>query len=189
MQRHSSNVQDTFGNAVGGVTVTVRLAGTGTLATIYSDNGSTVKANPFTNDSDGEFFFYASNGRYDIVLSGPVSETRADQILFDPDNAGLISETIIVTADFTAEPGVHYFIDVTSEQIDVTLPASPKIQDAGIVFTHYKGNIATNKIVLGRNGNNIMGLAENMDITTDNASVQLAYSDASQGWRIAVTNV
>jgi hypothetical protein len=54
-------------------TVTVHPAGDGvTLSTIFSDNlaAPTSKANPFTAGSDGTWFFYVANGRYDIVFSG-----------------------------------------------------------------------------------------------------------------------
>lgn len=52
-------------------TITVYLAGTTTIASIYSDNSGTVKANPFTADStDAKYFFYADNGNYDIKFSG-----------------------------------------------------------------------------------------------------------------------
>jgi len=53
-------------------TVTVYIAGTLTPATIYSDRASTPtpKANPFTANSAGEWFFYAGSGRYDIRFSG-----------------------------------------------------------------------------------------------------------------------
>ena len=54
-----------------GCTVTVYLTGTLTLATLYSDNSSTPLANPFTaSSSTGYWFFYADDGRYDIVESG-----------------------------------------------------------------------------------------------------------------------
>ncbi len=51
-------------------TVTVYLTGTLTLATLFSDNSSTPKANPFVADSFGYWFFYAANSRYDVQLSG-----------------------------------------------------------------------------------------------------------------------
>jgi hypothetical protein len=38
------------------------MKGTVTLASIYSDDSGTVKANPFTAGSDGTWFFYADNG-------------------------------------------------------------------------------------------------------------------------------
>lgn len=62
-------VQDTKGNAMGNVTVSVYLAGTQDLATIYSDTNSTLKANPFTTDATGSYDFYAATALYDIALS------------------------------------------------------------------------------------------------------------------------
>lgn len=53
-----------------GATVTVYLTGTVTLATIYSDASSTPKANPFTADSAGFWFFWGDLAAYDIRFSG-----------------------------------------------------------------------------------------------------------------------
>ena len=67
-------------------TVTVWDAGTMNLATIFSDDIGTSKANPFTADSFGLWSFYADNSRYDVQLSGggiPVPFTLADWLLDD----------------------------------------------------------------------------------------------------------
>jgi len=67
-------------------TVTVYEAGTATLATIYSDDGVTALANPFTAaptpDGDlaagtpsGLWYFYAANGEYDVRFSGTGIDT------------------------------------------------------------------------------------------------------------------
>jgi len=66
-------------------TVTVYVPGTTTPATIYSDPTGTSKANPFTADTSGRWFFYANNGSYDIRLSGggiPTPFTLGDVPLF-----------------------------------------------------------------------------------------------------------
>lgn len=62
----SNRVIESFPNC----TVTVYVAGTLTLATLYSDNAGTSKANPFTADTTGFYFFYVDDGRYDIRFSG-----------------------------------------------------------------------------------------------------------------------
>lgn len=65
--------------------VTVNVHGGG-LATIYSDNGITPLSNPFTAGSNGAYFFYAANGRYDVTISGaglPSPVTLADVVLLD----------------------------------------------------------------------------------------------------------
>lgn len=78
----STKVQGSFPSG----TVTVYLAGTLTIATIYSDNSSTAKANPFTAASSGQWFFYAPNGAYDVKFSGggiAAPFTLGDIRLFD----------------------------------------------------------------------------------------------------------
>ncbi len=192
MQRHSSNVQDQFGNAISGVTVTVKLEGTSDNATLFSDNASppTSKTNGFTNDADGEFFFYAGNGRYDIVLSGPVSETRLDVLLFDQADAGVLSGAKRITANENAQLGFMYFVDVTSNAVTITLPANPVLGNAAIAVVHSGGVIATNNIIIARNGQNIQGLAQDLTVNTDDAAFQLKYSgDATEGWNLVVSNV
>lgn len=51
-------------------TVTVYNGGTLTLASIASDSIGTPKSNPFTADSDGYISFYATDGTYDVKMSG-----------------------------------------------------------------------------------------------------------------------
>lgn len=53
-------------------TITIYDAGTANLATLYADDAAppTAKANPFTAASDGSWFAYIANGRYDVRFSG-----------------------------------------------------------------------------------------------------------------------
>ena len=70
MEHYTNTATDQYGKVVGGAQVSVYLAGTSTLATIYSDNILTAKANPFmTSVTSGVVDFYAENGAYDLVLS------------------------------------------------------------------------------------------------------------------------
>jgi hypothetical protein len=81
-------------------TVSVYLHGSGTLASIYSDNGVTPLANPFTANSNGQFTFYAANNRYDVTLSnnsgsGPASPiTIPDILLNDPAGGGGVVNSV-----------------------------------------------------------------------------------------------
>lgn len=62
-------------------TVTVYDAGTTNLATIFSDEGGTPKANPFTADTDGYWSYWGDPGRYDVRFSGsgiPAPFTRSN---------------------------------------------------------------------------------------------------------------
>lgn len=62
-------IQDQNGKAVAGASVTVYVSGTTTLATLYSDNGITAKANPFTTPIDGLADFYTASGLIDLKIS------------------------------------------------------------------------------------------------------------------------
>lgn len=72
-------------------TVTVRLAGTATIASLYNSNSTAdPKANPFTAGTDGLAQFYAANGRFDIEFSGGGIVTPwslGDTLLYDPADA------------------------------------------------------------------------------------------------------
>jgi hypothetical protein len=71
-----------------GATVTFYDAATGIIvANCYADNAGTAKPCSFTSSTDGSWFVYLDNGRYDIAFSGTgitVPFTIGDNILFDP---------------------------------------------------------------------------------------------------------
>src|SRR5579859_1975742 len=69
-----------------GATINVNLAGSSTKATLYSDDGFTVKPNPFTADNFGHFDFYAASGKYDISITGTgvTPYTFTAEVVFDP---------------------------------------------------------------------------------------------------------
>ena len=89
MQKYQNSIQDLKGNAVAGASIAVYIFGTASLATIYSDNGVTViPPGELLSDAEGEFAFYAANGRYNVqvVATGLASQTTYDVLLFDPED-------------------------------------------------------------------------------------------------------
>ena len=66
-------MQDNAGNLLFDVSGTMRLAGTGTLATIYGDEALTIPiANPMTNHpSFGSFKCFLGAGDYDFYMAKP----------------------------------------------------------------------------------------------------------------------
>lgn len=63
--------------------VTVYNHGTNDKAVIYSNVGKTPKENPFQADGLGAIFFYAENGRYDLLIQGDGQSLRIDDILME----------------------------------------------------------------------------------------------------------
>lgn len=77
-------VQESFPFAL----ITVFISGTTLLAQLYSDNQTfpTPMSNPFVANEDGYWWFYAANGRYDVMIASPglaVPWTIGDILLND----------------------------------------------------------------------------------------------------------
>jgi hypothetical protein len=92
MEKYHGTALSIAGPAIPEATVSVYVLGGG-AATIYEDNGVTPKANPITSGIDGEYNFYAANGRYTIVTAkaGFATDTRTDVMLYDPADTHAIS--------------------------------------------------------------------------------------------------
>lgn len=93
MQKFQNNIQDQFGNEITLATITVKNVVGGALSTLFSDNGATPLGNPFIAQDLSEFFFYATNNRYDIFITGPVIDLFLDVLLFDPADGGVDAST------------------------------------------------------------------------------------------------
>lgn len=94
MKHYVDTVQNTSGQALPGISVTVRIAnatpGTGALAAIYSDDGVTTTGNPVATNANGTFDFYAADGKYDLTYTGANYTTKiiAAQELADVTEVG-----------------------------------------------------------------------------------------------------
>ena len=53
-----------------------------------------------------------------------------------------------------------------------------------ITMLDLAGTFATNKLTVDRNGNDIMNLAEDMDVTTNHAGFTLVYTGVTNGWKL-----
>lgn len=89
MQKYQNSVANSSGRPVANASVAVTTYPAGTTATIYSDNGVTVTANPILTDSNGNFSFYAADGHYSLTITGSgfTTQTVNDILLEDPANA------------------------------------------------------------------------------------------------------
>ena len=93
---------------------------------------------------------------------------------------GLQSQFDSVIAGGTQTIVNRDLIYVTTNSQTITLPASPSAgNEVEIVVGNYTG------VVVGRNGQNIMGLAQNMTIDIAYAPVRLIFVDATRGWVIS----
>ena len=92
-------------------------------------------------------------------------------------------QTSIKTSNFTAVSGEGYFVNTTSGAVTVTLPASPSAGDI-VSVKDYANTADTNSITIARNGSNIDGAAEDVDMIVEGISVTIVYADATKGWLV-----
>ena len=91
MQKFQTAITSPTGDVIPNAVITV-LTLAGAPAEIYSDNGITpYPTNQVTTDSQGEFSFYAANGRYSytVAASAYTTESYTDFLLYDPDDSGV----------------------------------------------------------------------------------------------------
>ena len=89
----------------------------------------------------------------------------------------------IKTANFNASANEGYFINTTSGEITVTLPASPSAGDV-VAVKDYADTFDTNKAIINPNGNKIQGFAIDFHITVEGTAAVFLYIDSTQGWKL-----
>jgi hypothetical protein len=87
----------------------------------------------------------------------------------------------IKTANYTAVSGDRIAANTSGGAFTVTLPASPSAGNY-VEFSDGGGAFQTNNLTISRNGSTIMGLSEDMTLSTNNISVGLVYNGTT--WRI-----
>jgi hypothetical protein len=81
----------------------------------------------------------------------------------------------VISGSTTAVTGQVY---VLVASLTLTLPASPVAGN----FVSVSNRSGTTTAVIARNGQNIMGLAENMTVDSLNANITLTFADTTRGW-------
>lgn len=122
----------------------------------------------------------------------PSVDGSVDQTLIT-DGAGVVSWGTISggggltwstkTANYTAVAGDGIMANTTSASWTLTLPASPALGDTVAVIDSH-GTFPANNLIIARNGQNIQGVAENLEADIANSSFELVFSGATDGWKI-----
>jgi len=90
---------------------------------------------------------------------------------------------LAISGATNAVSGAGYMVDTTSAPVTLTLPASPAVGDR-VAYMDAAGTFRTYNLTIGRNGNKIMGLSEDMVCSTIYESGEFIYSGATNGWRL-----
>ncbi len=89
----------------------------------------------------------------------------------------------VISSNSVANINDRLLVDTSAVSIQVTLPSSPAV-GTSVSFVDAAGTFATNRLLVVRNGQNIMGLSEDMEVTDSDISFELVYVGAAVGWRI-----
>ena len=109
-------------------------------------------------------------GTGDVTLTG--TQTLTNKTLTSP----VVTQNIqVISTNTTAVASRTYVFTAT---LTLTLPSSPTAGD----MVMFANRSATDTPVIDRNGQNIMGLAENMTVDNVNYFATLVFADATRGW-------
>ena len=117
------------------------------------------------------FFYTVSDTPYFKSGTGVVKELG----LAATPGGGISVTVTAINASISSNEHVH----VTASGKTITLPATPTVNDT--VYISVEDFVDT---VVGRNGEDIMGLAEDLTLDKSNITTGLRYVSASRGWQI-----
>lgn len=146
------------------------LTSNGTTWTSTAGSGGDVTLNG-TQTLTNKTIAFGSNTLTDVAGT-TATQTLTNKTLTSP----VITQNIqVISTNTTAVRSRTYVFTAT---LTLDLPASPAAGD----MVMFSNRSATATPVIGRNGQNIMSLAENMTVDNVNYFGTLVYADATRGW-------
>lgn len=109
----------------------------------------------------------------------PSGQWRLDGIVIS--QLGVLGGASYITSNVTLQVG-RYGINSTSGPFTADLPLNPTDGDQ-ITFEDLANNLGLDNVTLGRNGQTIMGLAEDCDLNISNSQFSIWFSAALNTWR------
>lgn len=120
-----------------------------------------------------------------LVYRRKVAGAGTTDPVSDPTNwkvNSMANQWVTKTSAYTAVDGDALRVDTTSAAVVITLPASP-LDNSTVKWKDYAGTFGINKLTFARNTKNIMGLAQDMDVSTNNFNGELSFIAATNDWR------
>lgn len=92
---------------------------------------------------------------------------------------GVSNRTLTTSATLVA--GERIFANSTAGGFTLTLPSTPNDGDT-VQIIDVAGTFKTNNVIIGRGGEKIQNLAEDLTLNLNNAAVTMIYSGSTFGW-------
>ena len=172
--------------------------GTGHVTVRGNDNPGSLQLNCENNSHGIKLTSPAHSANQSYELKFPTGNVTADRFLkvasvsgsgttgigqlsFSEVSGGTSWQAVKTSATFTAVAGEGYFINTTSNAIEMDLPAGT-IGDE-ISFIDYAGTFDTNALTIDQNGTEkILGSTSPLTVSVERAANTLVYTDSTQGW-------
>jgi len=173
----------------------VLVSATTTLAGLMSASDKTkldgIEAGATADQSDAEIETAYNNQVAEVSQADAETGTSTTVYRWTPERVrqaidalavgGLEIDSVVKTANFTAEKDKQYLIDTSGGSFSITLPLSPAVGDTfGII--DLEGTFTSNPLTLNRNGSIVLRAAENGVIDISNWSTPWIYTGATNGW-------
>jgi hypothetical protein len=173
------------------IRLTGTLAGNCTVTMPASTTGGTANRVFIIEDATTRT---TSNYTIGVLTTGQASATPVpvgSTLLLVSDGANTLTSIGIMSkgynsisdtnSPYTAIAGDQIIVDTTTNPVTVTLPASPSVGDEVTIIDGFNF-FASNNCVVGNNGNNILGAASALTLSTNRQAITLVYVNATQGW-------
>ncbi len=125
------------------------------------------------------------------TLTGQTLDTPTDTVRQLLQGIAVGGERVSRTNGQTAQIGEIVLPDNSSAPLTVNLPTSDLFINAVVYFEAVENQLfSVNALTIGRNGNLIMGLAEDMilnSIASDNVKFKMTWKGGSLGWLVSRT--
>jgi len=185
-----TSILDTGGNELFKLTATGSAINELTYANAAAGNNPTFTASG-GDTNIGVSILPKGSGKITLDnLTFPAADGSANQVMttngsgqlsFVDNTGGTDWQAVKTSATFTAVAGEGYFINTTSNAIEMDLPAG-NIGDE-VSFLDYAGTFDTNALTIDPNGTEkIHGSTASLTVSTERAGNTLVYTDSTQGW-------
>ncbi len=144
--------------------------------------GNDIRSNSY-KASDGGVIISQSGTTITLGASGDTVQLAAGTTN-ELGGGGIDWQTTPKTANFNAAAGEGYFVDTSSNEVTVTLPAG--VAGESVTVLDYIANANTNEIFLKpQSGEKIEGGTDGQVVTTIRQATTLVYSGSTQGWLVS----
>lgn len=124
-----------------------------------------------------------SEAQLDLKADQATTYTRTEVDTVVNDKEDKYNYTAVKTAAYSAQAKDVIPCDTTAGTFVITLPLTPSANDV-VIIQDITTSFATNNLTVARNGETIMGLAEDMLLDINDAKVEFTYLNGD--WRVSL---